>query len=167
MHIHSLPSKQTNAFARDLLSVKDNSKKLKFITNFDEELHYALDESVETASHFYNTYMADDVFKTVDFSVELLDDGARAFARGTDSIHLTSGYVSETAVHEMGHIIQDSNYKLADTVREFFAVRVDGEDLVTMYKSEVAKKDKFLNPYQGRIYDWEDIDHANGTELLS
>jgi hypothetical protein len=83
-----------------------------------------------------------------------------------------------TIVHEMGHAIEDRSPEVHQSCIEFYQKRTQGEKLEKLnsivkfsnYESyEVARKDKFLDPYMGKEY----VTIKNGdndryaTELLS
>lgn len=74
-----------------------------------------------------------------------------------------------TAIHETMHWLEHNNKKILEKSKAFLAYRTHGETAEKLskitgdkrYKSyEIAKPDKFFNPYAGKIYD-------NATEVLS
>jgi len=69
-----------------------------------------------------------------------------------------------TLSHEYGHRVEDSVGGVRKFVREFYQSRTRGEAPISLgegYVGEMTKKDKFTNPYIGKVYDDE------STEVLS
>lgn len=70
-----------------------------------------------------------------------------------------------TAVHELGHHWESKIMGVSKSAKEFYKKRTDGEKEVWLGKGykrdERTKKDKFVNPYMGKVYD------DGETELIS
>ena len=75
-----------------------------------------------------------------------------------------------TSVHEMGHWLEYQNPDVKQWANEFLDYRTAGEEAkklseITGHKGyrgwEVAKEDKFIEPYMGKIYS------DKATELIS
>jgi hypothetical protein len=76
-------------------------------------------------------------------------------------MNFTSGSGPSIFVHEMGHWLEANNPNVLTSALSFLAKRTAGEPAMRLsvitgnrgYRSyEVAKKDKFVNPYMGKIY---------------
>lgn len=76
-------------------------------------------------------------------------------------VHLEASAPTHTAVHELGHFVEASNSDAARKARDFLAHRTVGEEALRLrdlvpgssYKpDEVAKPDRFEDPYTGKIY---------------
>jgi hypothetical protein len=82
-----------------------------------------------------------------------------------DEIRIRSTAGPETTVHEMGHFLEHMNSDVEDAATAFRARRTKGETASWLgdnyRKNEVAKRDKFINPYMGKIY------AHGGTEIVS
>lgn len=85
----------------------------------------------------------------------------RAFCRVlTQEVVVSKWDGPKTVIHEIGHYLEWENPKIHDAARAFLERRTQGDveerlrDLTGLnYKAtEVCKKDKFINPYIGRIY---------------
>jgi len=102
------------------------------------------------------------------FIMALRTSSGRASA-GRATIHLPDSTNVRTVVHELGHTIEDSNPEIRKQARVFLYKRTEGEQAQSLKKltgvnydaDEVAKKDKFMNPYMGKIYD------SGSTEIIS
>ncbi len=87
---------------------------------------------------------------------------ARAFARQVDnSINIALAESERVMAHELGHILEFNDAEIRRKVRDFYARRTAGEKLeklsditgIESYKDvELARRDKFLDPYMGKDY---------------
>ena len=75
--------------------------------------------------------------------------------------------------HEMGHWIEDARPDIQIRLKDFLEERTKGEKVLSLHdvnadyaKTEKYKKDKFIDPYFGKIYDTKDY-KSNKTEILS
>lgn len=95
----------------------------------------------------------------------------RAFARPwLDEVHLSAMQSPRVTAHELGHLLEkDPAIKAA--ARAFWERRTAGESSVSLrtltgikaYRSdEIARRDKFINPYMGKDYG-----PGNYTEIVS
>ena len=84
----------------------------------------------------------------------------RANCGGVMGIRLAAGDDVGTAVHELGHFIEQRDMRVRKAAWEFLEERTRGEKAVGLRKltggnfeaTEVAKEDKFFNPYVGKVY---------------
>ena len=94
---------------------------------------------------------------------------ARAFYRNAETAaYLAEGAVSpeNITVHELGHFIEHVNPRARREAQAFLRQRTEGEKLTRIYKyirgnKEVGWKDKFMDHYAGRHYEW------GTTEIIS
>jgi hypothetical protein len=93
---------------------------------------------------------------------------SRAF-QSSGTINLTASDGAATAAHELAHEIEERSIDVHNRCVEFLKRRTAGERssyLGDRYSStEYAKRDKFINPYTGKIYGTESNPRA--TEILS
>ena len=96
----------------------------------------------------------------------------RANARYWDqAININAKANVGTYVHEMGHLFEKDE-KIFNAVNEFYSRRTAGEKSEQLYKGkrEYTYKDRFINPYTGRIYRWggaKDPEPTSGIHLTS
>lgn len=85
-------------------------------------------------------------------------------------IELATGREHHTLVHEIGHALEAINPALGRRARAFLEARTAGEELNTLRNlapgysydpEEMAKEDRFFDPYMGKIYGHE------ATEITS
>jgi SPP1 gp7 family putative phage head morphogenesis protein len=99
--------------------------------------------------------------------------GGRAYHR-FNVIHLSSADGVDTVIHELGHWLERNNTKIHDELQAFFQKRTandTAESLATLtglpYRSgETTKKDKWLDPYIGKVKQLPGGDEE-GPEVLS
>jgi SPP1 gp7 family putative phage head morphogenesis protein len=93
---------------------------------------------------------------------------------GLTRLHSTAS-TARTALHELGHWIEATQPNVAAKCREFLSARTAGEAAKKLnrlqpgfgYKNiEVAKPDKFIDPYMGKIY-LRKNGETYATEILS
>jgi len=84
-------------------------------------------------------------------------------------IYVSRSSKSSTVAHELGHWLEENNQQVREAALEFLKARTKGERAVKLanlsnsYRtSELAKKDKFLDPYMGKIYE-----NDKATEIIS
>jgi len=96
-------------------------------------------------------------------------------------VHLVPGADKKTAVHELGHWIEDKDPYVHHAIKEFLKRRMGTDRPVHMgsgyHHKEITIPDKFRDRYVGKIYLREDIeitgytpdklDDLGGTEVLS
>ena len=96
--------------------------------------------------------------------------GRSAYRKSELALRMADGAGERTFVHELGHHLEDHNPRIKKRVKEFLEARTRGETARRLrdltgnlgYKlEEIAKKDRFINPYMGRIYDFD------ATEITS
>lgn len=84
----------------------------------------------------------------------------RSYARGS-AAYMSAQAGPRTVIHELGHVLEHLNPEVADKARAFLARRTAGEESrklrdltgIRAYgPGEMAKRDKFLDPYMGKIY---------------
>ena len=95
------------------------------------------------------------------FSVDMHhhEKAGRAYAQG-NGIHLFGQEKKKTVVHEMGHWLENKVPSIKKAVFDFYAQRTKGDKLeklkdltgIKYRDNEVAKKDKWINPYIGKWY---------------
>lgn len=92
------------------------------------------------------------------------------FSEGAGEINVGIGRTG-VIMHEMGHHLEHQNGRIADASRHFLESRTDGEDAARMSvlsgnksygRDELAKKDKFYDPYVGKTYE-----AARSTECVA
>jgi len=91
-------------------------------------------------------------------------DSARSNCSGTH-VRLNGAARERTVIHELGHALEHSDGYVAGRARMFLDERTRGEEpewLGDDYReAEVTKRDKFLDPYMGKIYP------SGNTEIIS
>lgn len=95
--------------------------------------------------------------------------GARAYALSTlNKVCLPTDTNATTAVHEAAHCIHKHRQETIKVVDLFFKDRIKGDKLTQIYSgtSEYGYKDKFIDHYVGKIYDFDKAGEA-GTEVVS
>ena len=99
---------------------------------------------------------------------EILAQSGRGYYRaGNVKMIKMSGQKASTFTHEMGHHLHyNTGVRTKRAVRAFFKKRIGTEKATKIYvgKDELGFKDKFLNHYMGKSYDF---DAKEGTEILS
>ena len=122
--------------------------------------------------------VAPDVFPRQPVNVRKLRDGSRAFQRG-DAINLSAQAKLPTFVHETMHFVEQFNPHVHERCVAFLQERTKGEApqllrVVTGHKgydsSERTRKDKFFDPYCGKLYEHPNRDgsmNVTATEILS
>jgi hypothetical protein len=150
-------------------NLHDETRKLLYVDDagFNIEVHAgaATDEIVATVQSG-----VDEFSKLVDKSIIKTDiygdpkpirlrgiaEGERAFARGS-TINIAADDEVHTVVHELGHWLEDNNNAVRNAANKFLNSRTVGEKAAEIGPgygvTEFAKKDKFLTPYMGRIYE--------------
>lgn len=102
--------------------------------------------------------------------------GRAHFDPTKNEITISDYYTAETAVHEYMHYIEENNPNIIENSKAFLEYRTKGENISSLRKLtglnysswEVTKKDKFFNPYCGKIYGGkESYRNADATELMS
>ena len=89
--------------------------------------------------------------------------GRAYYSSSTATITVNPEYedIIETAFHEFGHRIENTNQAILEAEAQFYSRRTAGEKLELMRdvtgnpdyrRDEVTRKDKFLNPYMGKDY---------------
>lgn len=147
------------AFGKESEKLKDKYEKL---------INQAFDEKVVAAG------------RPKPIKVEVIDDGTkREFQRwlrgGRESseLHLNSRTPADIFLHEFGHSVEFYNPKARKLIQDFRKSRTKGEKLEKLSKltknhryadNEVAFKDKFFNPYIGKMYPGV---QGGATEILS
>ena len=91
----------------------------------------------------------------------------RAFFDGM--LRLGKGAYGRTFVHEFGHWLEENVPGLRDKVVRFLKERTEGEIRARLkdgyHANEWTKKDKFIDPYMGKVY--EKFGKTYATEVLS
>jgi hypothetical protein len=95
------------------------------------------------------------------------DEGRAFFHQG--QVHLPENPTRRTFMHEVGHSIEEFSPRVRDAAQEFLRRRTEGEEAVSLRdltgadygRDEKTKKDKFIDPYMGKIYNHE------STEIIS
>lgn len=90
-----------------------------------------------------------------------------------DTLAMVLDGEERTTIHEMGHWIEDAHPEILAKSTEFLLKRVAGEKVERLstltgnaaYGFEGTRKDKFFNPYVGKVYGSETVPDA--TEILS
>lgn len=108
--------------------------------------------------------------------VKTLRKGSRSYFTPTyNEVNITLDDTYGTVAHEFAHAIERSVPKIKELEKEFYDRRTKGEDAEYLRKltgnsrygwNEIAKPDKFLNPYMGKDYSRRDGKDAS-YELLS
>ena len=126
----------------------------------------AIDEGVEQFGRFVGAGKVDG--RTITFYQAV--DRSHYDTRG--GIHLVGGV--ETVIHELGHWLEESSPGILQKVLDFYTRRTQGDMLERLMDlrpgwghppDEVAKRDRWANPYMGRWY--ADQGAQVATELLS
>lgn len=123
----------------------------------------------------------------------LLDsEGTRAYAEGVRQlmvvpgggfkseiravIHMDKRDTVDAYIHEGGHVIDILEKNHSDKVEKFFAKRTAGEKAQKLSKimgntsysaEEITKRDKWISPYQGRVYEARDVSNTFASEVTS
>lgn len=88
------------------------------------------------------------------------------------TLKLDTHHTAETYIHETGHAFDANSKEFADKVEAYYGKRTAGEPLEKLSDltgnpkypdSEVARRDKWLEPYQGKDYTVEGIRNKSGT----
>jgi len=135
---------------------------------------YVQSQAIEDAAEWYRNMQGVNVLTGADpVKFEAAGDKDRAnHSNGT--IRLKSYSETATIVHEWGHEIEEKNPRIEQMAVDFLERRTANDQLERLkdiypdrnYKDyEVAKKDKFMNAYMGRIYKVQDTYY--GTEIFS
>jgi len=102
--------------------------------------------------------------------LKLIYRGGRAGALG-DIMFIKQNAPINTIAHELGHVIEHKSKTIHNKVSQFFTKRTEADNIEQLSiitgnksygRSEVAKKDKFIDAYMGRIYQGKP-----NTEILS
>lgn len=108
-----------------------------------------------------------------DTRVNTLRPGSRAYQVG-NTVNFSLKATYGTVAHEFAHAIEDSVPGIKQIEQEFFDRRTKGEEAKPLSKltgksgytsDEIAKPDKFLNPYMGK--DYSNSSKNPNFELLS
>jgi len=94
----------------------------------------------------------------------------RAFHRGRDEIHIRKDSSTATIIHEIGHCWETQLGELRQVAMDFLEHRTKGEPTVSLRalhgpesgyeENEMAKPDRFYDPYVGKRYEY-------ATEVIS
>lgn len=125
----------------------------------------------EKAKAWLSQVIDGDKFDSVDVAINRT--GSRAhYTRGAINMTHTSGI--DIYIHEIGHAIEDKYPDVLDRLNQFLDYRTKGETAQPLSQltnnanygaREIAKPDKFIHPYMGKIYESKDKRFA--TEILS
>ena len=94
---------------------------------------------------------------------DLGSDGRAFYSSATGQVSFSQTDEFDTYYHEYGHKIEDEISGVHEVVMDFYNRRTAGEkstQLVGYDKREVTKKDSFVDPYIGKVYN-------GATEVLS
>lgn len=140
-----------------------------------KKLQIPLDRSpydgLDEAGEFLNKASSSEVRKRLG-TIKMEGVEGRAFTRndGKKIIFIDERYKTSTIMHETGHQIEFSDPRIKKAANDFLSRRTAGEKAVKLkditgnpnYADyEIAKKDKFMSPYVGKIYSDGD------TEVIS
>jgi len=101
-----------------------------------------------------------DAMKPFQASFNTLPKGSRAYNLG-GHVHVPPETSVATVVHELGHSLEAWLPSVVDNRVQFYEVRTKGEAFIPMSKAtgnkaykaeEVTKKDRFIEPYMGKVY---------------
>jgi len=123
---------------------------------------YAVANAREAASFVQTTVRADKGIKGLNVFVRGIAEDGRAWSDpGTRQIFVTANDNIAIHVHELGHVIEENIEEIGAVAKQFLADRTEGEVAVSLTSltgksgfgaDEVAKKDKFIDPYIGKQY---------------
>ena len=108
----------------------------------------------------YNVYPTDWIKRSIDKSTLSIKSVKRGYYNGIDNIIALSGddegEIFETAIHELGHRMENVITTILKHEQEFYKRRTANEELQWMgkgyRKTEKTRKDDFLDAYMGKDY---------------
>lgn len=135
----------------------------------DPEIVEEFTNRIDNALSELSKYTSPDIFPDRKMSVNYYEE-IRSFGnRAGINISAADARPGVTS-HEVMHWLEGNSTKFSKKSQDFLAVRTKGERAVSLRQAtgnagygadEVFKKDKFIDPYMGRIYD------GNATEIAS
>lgn len=124
---------------------------------FDQFTDRYIDEGVAEFQKFIGAGKLDG--QTINFhSLTALDDRSYYWNGG---VYLDPTGKGSTVAHELGHLLEEKNPAIHDEILKFYARRTQGDPVELLqrlepnanYKpTEKTKKDKFVDPYIGKLY---------------
>jgi len=152
---------------REVLYVKKPAQiKTKFEGTFDKTRRAAYKDGAEEFSKMVGTGTIDG--RTVGIKPR---GKGRAFYDLNGSVVLGKGDGQRTAIHELGHWLEDMDPRVHQKALEFYDRRTKGETLEWLggsyEKHEVARRDKFTSSYMGKEYLNKATGQRYATEIIS
>lgn len=125
------------------------------------------DAAVKEGADLFNRIVSEDVVPAG--AVVMAASSNRSRASYGYQVNMTSDSGSGTFLHELGHWMEDKVVKFGKAAQIFLARRTTGEQPVSLKaltgrnfrKDERTRKDKFVDPYMGKIY------QDGSTEIMS
>jgi hypothetical protein len=161
-------SKEINEMLRETLRVANPS-------TLTSEYVHSDDKKIKQALEKFNLYVDAGLTQGNPLSIMVESGLDRAFYSDKYSMigipdNRHPSYTARTTHHELGHWIEGKNANVHEALVNFFNDRTKHEEFVKLSDlfpnegyddNEVTKKDSFIDPYMGKVYD-------NGTtEILS
>lgn len=159
------PSKMDNA--QDLKQVLSSIREMgSGGQDINKHLGNSKSKVAQSVKDAYDIYPSDWVKKSVDMGNLHPQKVKRGYYNGvTIAISAEGESAFKTAIHELGHRMEDAVPGIKQSEKDFYDRRTKGEELKWLGrpygKNEKARKDDFINPYMGKDYG------GDGYELVS
>jgi SPP1 gp7 family putative phage head morphogenesis protein len=163
--------KDTNKEIHKLLTINDGTPREQFIKldprysgpeDQDSVFYKKRTGEVQEALDFFNRVMVKELRDSIpDIQIEELTSSRAYTRKGENKIWLGNASGTSTVIHEIGHNFEFNNVYMQESAYRQLLKRTKGEKEVKLrdvtgidaYADwEVTKKDKFFNPYVGKIY---------------
>ena len=155
-----------------LLEINDGTPSRKFIKldprysgpeDIDKPFIKRRSAEIEDVMDFFNKSLVQELRDSMpDIEIEELGSGGRAYTfKGANKVFLGNDDLADTLIHELGHNFEFNNVYMQESAYKHLITRTKDDALeklrdvtgIKAYKdNEVTKKDKFFNPYVGKIY---------------
>jgi SPP1 gp7 family putative phage head morphogenesis protein len=140
--------------------LKNSNPSTKFETTASKAQYKSL-QNLKQGEEIFRKIVSDKMLTSEEkCGVKGLKDGSRARYR-LGEIAITKTEPIETICHELGHFLEATNKEYFEEIKAFYERRTKGEPLKKLNKitklpyknNEVAKEDKFKDPYIGKWYE--------------
>lgn len=156
-------AEETNAKARDALKVDNPAKTTLSRGRMKKERA----ERLERGHQFVNDIVGTGTVDGEVVEVETTREGRPYYSH---TIYLNAASGEEDIAHEMGHWLEARDPEIRRKAVEFYERRTAGEEATWLgrgfAKDEIAKRDKFMDPYMGKVYT-DDDGRIYSTEITS
>lgn len=161
---NELKKEQTEYYYFSSSEVKNILSRFRAMGSNDLDLkaHFKNSKSKKLSNMLkaYNVYPTDWIKRSIDKSTISIKSVKRGYYNGRDNIIALSGddegEIFETAIHELGHRMEDVITAILKHEQEFYNCRTANEDLQWLGKgyrrTEKTRKDDFLDVYMGKDY---------------